>query len=494
MNYDVIVVGGGIAGSYAALSFDPSYRVLIITKESLEESNTYLAQGGIAAVLGKTDRKSYHVHDTLTAGAGICDVQAVQTIVDEAEQNIRNLHKLGVRFDLDRGELALTREGGHSQKRILHIHGDATGRGLVNALIPAVACRENITIRQAFCIDLILEEGACRGIRILDEHNQDCAVRAPALILATGGIGVVYGTTTNARSATGDGLAMAFRAGADITHMEFVQFHPTGFHTTEQRRFLISEAVRGEGALLRNAAGERFMPQYDERAELAPRDVVSRAIFQEMEKTGADHVYLDATVIETEHLLKRFPNIRKRCLEGGLDMVRDWIPVSPCQHYSIGGIRTDTFGQTNIPGLYACGEVSCTGVHGANRLASNSLLEAVVIGKRTADRIQSTLTPAERAEPVVCRDIRIQDVDVSDERRAVQNTMLKYAGIMRTEEGLKQAVANLDDVEEKLRQKAGFSKKVLEAQNILTVGKLIIAHALNRKESIGTHFLLKRRD
>ena len=491
MNYDVIIVGGGIAGCYAALSFDSTVKVLILTKEDFQESNTYLAQGGIAAVIDKDDKTSYHVKDTMVAGAGINDISAVRTIVEEAEQNIHILHELGVNFDEELGEYALTREGGHSRDRILHIDGDATGQGLIRALVPELRHRENISIKKRFCLDLIIEEGKCKGIRVLDQEQNVIEIFAQAVILATGGVGMVYGVTTNATTSTGDGIAVAARAGAEIIDMEFIQFHPTVFYSEERQRFLISEAVRGEGALLRNIHHERFMPSYDERAELAPRDVVSRAILEEMEKTQSKFVYLDATVIPREHLLKRFPTINRKCLEYGIDITKDFIPVAPSQHYCIGGIKTDTYGKTNIDGLYSCGETACTGLHGANRLASNSLLEGVVVGKRTAESIEAHLEKVSYEPEKIAYQRKASNQDYSKDRVRIQNIMLKYAGILRTEAGLIEAERQLAELTREISDRATFSREYFETMNILLVAGLILSHALKRKDSIGTHYMVK---
>ena len=491
MNYDVIIVGGGIAGCYAALSFDSKVKVLILTKEDFQESNTYLAQGGIAAVIDKDDKTSYHVHDTLVAGAGINDISAVRTIVQEAEHNIHILHELGVNFDEESGEYALTREGGHSRDRILHIDGDATGQGLIRALVPELRHRKNIYVKKSFCLDLIVEDQQCKGIRVLDEDQSIIEISAQAVILATGGVGMIYGVTTNATTSTGDGIAVAARAGAEIIDMEFIQFHPTVFFSEDRQRFLISEAMRGEGALLRNINGERFMPSYDDRAELAPRDVVSRAILEELDKTHSKFVYLDATVIPKEHLLKRFPTINRRCLEYGIDITKDYIPVAPSQHYCIGGIKTDTYGRTNIKGLYSCGETACTGLHGANRLASNSLLEGVVVGKRTATSIQSQLLPVHYEKERSTEQRQGPEGDFSEDRVRIQNIMLRYAGILRTEPGLREAEIQLNEIGKEVSARATFSRSYFETMNILLVAQLIIHHALKRKDSIGTHYMMK---
>ncbi len=488
MGYDVIIVGGGIGGSYAALSLDPSLSILILTKDGFEESNTYLAQGGIAAVVDPADRRRWHVRDTLTAGAGICDVRAVKTVVALAEENIHILHELGVEFDTEKGTFALTREGGHSRHRILHIDGDATGRGLVEALVPEVRRRRNIMVEQGFCLDLTMERDRVTGVSLLTPDGRICRLPASAVVLATGGTGQVYLNTTNSRCATGDGIAMASRAGAEVIHMEFIQFHPTVFHGDGRSGFLISEAVRGEGAVLRNHSGDRFMEGQHPLGELAPRDIVSRAMVREMRREHMDHLFLDATGIDREHLLKRFPHIHALCLEKGFDLGRDLVPVAPAQHYCIGGIRTDTRGRSSLPGLYACGEASCTGVHGANRLASNSLLEAVVVGKRIADDISRRVDPGKNSGED-CRTADTADTDTSLIRRELKETMERFAGVVRTPGGLRRAGMILDGLDGALNRIPGVSREKMETANMLITARLIIRQAIARRESVGTHYL-----
>lgn len=487
-SYDIVILGAGVAGLYAALTFRPEYRVLVVSKEDVDVSNSYLAQGGIAAAIGKTDNTRYHLDDTLRVGGGICNVAAVEAMVAEAERSIHDLHRLGVSFDTESGELALTREGGHSRFRILHVDGDATGRGLVQALSLELAKRENIHFLKGFSMSLLMENGGCRGVRVLDDQRE-YRVYAPLTILATGGIGMAYGVTTNAPGATGDGIAMAWEAGAAIFSMEFIQFHPTVFYSEERRRFLISEAVRGEGALLRNQAGERFMPLVDSRAELAPRDVVSRAIDREIQKQNDPFVSLDATVIPAEHLRYRFPNIYARCLEYGKDMCREMIPVSPAQHYCIGGVATDLHGQTTIKHLYAIGESACTGVHGANRLASNSLLEAVVFAKRAAVHIMGSLPPGTGSGPVQRKDrAPAKEPDHTASLQCLQETMWHDAGIVRTERGLQRAQKQIGAIAEALGGDPD-TRATREMHNLLRVSSLIVEAARQRKESIGTHYL-----
>ena len=488
-NYDVVIVGAGVAGLYAALELPRNMKVLILAKERLDISNSYLAQGGIAAAIGKRDKKKYHIRDTMKAGAGINEIEAVETIVNEAENNIDELHELGVAFDKESGEIALTKEGGHSRFRILHIDGDATGKGLVQALLVEVQKRENLELMRAFCEDLIIEDGACAGIKVLGAGGE-AEIRCQRLLIATGGIGAVYGITTNAMGATGDGIAMAKRAGAVIKDMEFVQFHPTVYYTDEKRRFLISEAVRGEGALLRNEKNIRFMPPIDKRAELAPRDVVSRAIYEELKHQELPYVYLDATCIDEDHLLKRFPNIFERCLEYGQDMRRDMIPVSPAQHYGIGGIRTDLLGRTSIKRLYACGESACTGVHGANRLASNSLLEALVFAKRAAGDIQECIECAGTYPPLDWHHVDLEARrDYREDRIALQETMTQEAGIVRTVKGMQKGLKKIKKLREVWEQCNGHNRASLEMRNLIIVSECILEAAIRREKSVGTHFV-----
>ncbi|MDS1029141.1 L-aspartate oxidase [Bacillota bacterium LX-D] len=492
---DVLIVGGGIAGLYAALTLADSLDVTILTKDKIEVSNSYLAQGGIAAAISADDKPEYHLDDTLKVGAGVCDLKAVQVLVNEAEENIHNLHKLGVVFDQDKGKLALTREGGHSKSRILHIDGDATGRGIVRALAKDVWQRKNITVREnSFGVDLIVQNGCCVGVLVL-EDNQVSAYYAKAVILATGGIGMVYGVTTNADTATGDAIGMANRAGVQVVNMEFIQFHPTVFYSKEKRRFLISEALRGEGAILKNLQGERFMQNYDSRGELAPRDVVARAIYYEMKKTATDHVYLDATHLPAEFIPKRFPNIYAKCRQYGLDITTEMIPVSPAQHYCMGGIKTDLYGKTNLPGLYACGETACTGVHGANRLASNSLLEAVVFANRAAQQINEEISQQRiefAKELPAAVNFAAGPSQVSTELTNIQTLMREYAGIVRNDQGLEKCLLALSKIEEKLQSKAVLQQEYFECLNILATAKLIAQQARHRKKSVGAHYLIKR--
>ena len=490
---DVVIVGGGLAGLYAALSLDSSLKIVVFTKHTLEEANSFLAQGGIAAAIDNEDKPEYHLRDTLNAGKEISNLEAINVLVNEAEENIEQLHEFGVEFDRENGKLCLTREGGHSRFRILHIDGDATGKGIMDALIRKVQTRPNISIiENSFCADLIISDNRCVGVKVLMEDSAVCDFYAKAVILAAGGIGMVYGITTNTVAATGDAIAMAKRAGVKITDMEFIQFHPTVFHNLENKRFLISEAVRGEGGILRNINGERFMKRYDERLELAPRDIVARAIFSEMELTKSDHVYIDLSAMGTELIIRRFPNITAKCREYGIDITKEMIPVSPAQHYCMGGIATDLEARTGLAGLYACGETACTGVHGANRLASNSLLEAIVFANRAAKTINSIIHMIEDPKPQAHETIeKISGIscDIEAEKSIIQAAMRKYAGIVRNQIGLKKCLSILDDTEKMLLKKKCVRKEYLECVNILTIAQIITRSALARKKSIGAHYV-----
>ncbi|HEX9059475.1 MAG TPA: L-aspartate oxidase, partial [Clostridia bacterium] len=392
--FDIVIIGSGIAGVYTALQIPLSYNVAILTKESMDTSNSVLAQGGIAVSLDKEDSPQLHFRDTIYAGAGLCDEDSVWVLVNEAASNIENLFKFGVNFDKkDTDELSLTREGAHSKNRIIHA-GDTTGKEVCDKLISEVITHSNVKIKEKiFAIDLLTDNGKCYGVLAYDEtQNKIKAFMSRTVVCATGGFGQIYKNTTNPDVSTGDGLCLAYRAGAKLMDLEFIQFHPTVLHHKDNKSFLISEAVRGEGAVLRNINGDRFMDSYHPLRELAPRDVVSRAIFKEMKKTNSEFVYLDITFKGKEYLENRFPNIYKTCLEYGIDISKDYIPVAPAEHYCMGGIKTDVFGRTGIKGLYACGEAACTGIHGANRLASNSLLEGLVFGHKIGEEIEQSLS------------------------------------------------------------------------------------------------------
>lgn len=486
---DVIVIGAGIAGLFTALRASETASVVMITKKSLLDSNTRYAQGGIAAVISEDDSPEYHLHDTLMAGAGLCDREAVDVLVHEGPLGVEHLIQMGTQFDTENGEYALTKEGAHSQRRILHANGDATGFEIVRALsekaiaTPAIEVWDN-----HFAIDLVTENDVCYGAIVQKSNGERLFLRGKATVLCSGGAGQLYRYTTNPEVATGDGVAMAYRAGATIRDMEFVQFHPTALCYPGAPRFLISEAVRGEGAYLRNIKGERFMEKYDAQLELAPRDIVARAIVSEMEETKSTFVYIDITHESPEMIKHRFPTIYKYCLAYGLDLTTDWIPVAPAMHYLMGGVQTDLNGETNISRLFACGEVSSTGVHGANRLASNSLSEAIVFGKRIVDRI-AMLDDVEQVPDIVYKSERQPHAmqPFVERRLKLQKVMVRYAGLKRQRQGLQRGLEELN------RQRAIFDTELMEREefefaNMLTCALLTTTSALYREESRGGHY------
>ncbi|WP_426333833.1 L-aspartate oxidase [Paenibacillus silvae] len=493
---DVLVIGSGIAGLFTAIKASEQHRVLMITKKSLLESNTRYAQGGIAAVIAEDDSPAYHLQDTLVAGAGLCRSEAVEVLVNEGPEGVRELIRLGTLFDLENGELALTQEGAHSHRRILHANGDATGYEIVRAL--AVEVHEHPVIDvwdEHFVIDLITDQGECIGALVLKEDGSKVFVRAKATVLCSGGAGQLYRYTTNPDVATADGVAMAYRAGAVVRDMEFIQFHPTSLCYPGAPRFLVSEAVRGEGAYLRNVKGERFMEKYHPQLELAPRDIVARAIVSEIELTNSTFVYLDITHEPPEMVKHRFPTIYETCMRYGLDMTSDWIPVAPAAHYMMGGVKTDLSGESSIPRLFACGEVSSTGVHGANRLASNSLSEAIVFGRRIVERIESLPSLA----PSLGRDVKSRSMDnssaeqkkqskpISEKRLSLQKMMVRKVGLRRNGKNLQQALDTLQQELPFLDQSLNYREE-LEYANLLTCAWLVTSGALHREESRGAHY------
>lgn len=487
---DVAVIGAGIAGLYTALQTSEYADVVLISKKGLDDSNTRWAQGGIAAVTAKSDSPALHRQDTLIAGAGLCSYEAVEVLVHEGPDRLKELIAYGTEFDRDeQGHYELTQEGAHSKRRILHANGDATGAEIVRALSARVIEKPNITVLENhFAIDVVTQDGECVGLIVRKPDGELFFLESKATVLATGGAGQLYRYTTNPDIATADGIGMAYRAGACIKDVEFIQFHPTALYYPGAPRFLISEAVRGEGAILRNTNGERFMDKYHPQKELAPRDVVARAIVSEMEKTQSSFVYLDITH-ESEALIKhRFPTIYNFCLQYGLDMVTDWIPVAPACHYIMGGVQTDLNGETTTKRLFACGEASCTGVHGANRLASNSLSEAVVYGHRISECIKKLSELPEVRSFTVSSDRRQhRQFNTREQRVKLQKLMLRHVSVVRHEKGLKKALEELERME-KYYDYQPNEREAFEFLNLLTAAVLTTRAALMREESRGGHF------
>ena len=483
---DFIVIGSGVAGLRASIELARTgARVTILTKDKTSESNTEYAQGGVAVVLSDDDNAELHEEDTLYAGAGLCDVQAVETLVVEGTKYIQELIEWGTEFDREGGRLVFTKEAAHSRRRILHAHGDSTGKEIVRALI-ARAGREKTILLMPFANteSLIVEDGRCVGVRFLDPIlRAPREIFAKAVILCTGGAGQLFLHTTNPPVATGDGMAMAYFAGAEMADMEFIQFHPTALNLDDAPRFLLSEAMRGEGGILRNAAGERFMSRYDEKLELAPRDVVSRSIVAEMRRTGTRAVYLDMTAHTEEFLKNRFPKIYETCKFYDLNIAVDLLPVSPASHYCMGGVRTDLHGRTTVEGLYAAGEVACTGVHGANRLASNSLLEGLVFGARAgasavADSFKFRISSFESKPETL--NLKLETEPATAVRKRVKRAMWERVGILRDADSLRRALREFEQI--------GQSNLGTSSRNFVALAKLAATAALFREESRGGHF------
>lgn len=492
--YDVIIVGGGVAGLYAALNIDQNRSCCLITKESIDISNSWLAQGGIAAAISQGDLPQYHFEDTLTAGAGLVNKEAVKVLVEEGPSDIKTLQSWQVPFDLDEdGDLQITREGGHRRNRIVHAHGDGTGRETIKALVRLVTRRENITFfPNRFLLDVVTTAGAVKGVMVLGLDGRKEILHSANVLLCTGGAGQIYGHTTNPGIATGDGVAAAIRAGAKVRDMEFVQFHPTGLYVAgaKGRSFLISEAVRGEGGILRNEQGEAFMADRHEQKDLAPRDIVARHILEEMKRTGKKHVYLDITSKSKEFLSNRFPTIYGECLNQGIDISRDLIPVCPVQHYMMGGIATDLEGRTNVQGLYACGEAANTGVHGANRLASNSMLECLVFSRRAARVINraTSLKDTRFALEMEPKELLKLDLDALGLKELIRDIMTRDAGAIRNREGMKRALTKIEKIYGTLEAVRLDTKDKAEAYNMCLVAMAILEGAISRRDSVGAHY------
>ena len=490
---DFIVVGAGIAGLRASVELASTGRVVCLAKREVTESNTQYAQGGIAAALSDEDEVRLHLEDTLNAGDGLCNEEAARVLVEEGPPRIEELIEWGAEFDRAGTKIAFTREGAHSRSRVLHAHGDSTGREIGRALYLKAAAQKNIGFHEfEFTTELLLRDGRVAGVRVLDQSGQLHEIYAHAVLLATGGLGQVYSDTTNPAVATGDGVAMAYRAGAEISDMEFVQFHPTALFLKNAPRFLLSEALRGEGAYLRNFELTRFMPHYHEAGELAPRDVVARAIAHELERVNRPDaaVYLDMTHLSSERVRKRFPTIYATCMQYNIDITSELVPVRPAAHYAMGGVRTDLGGQTSLPGLFAAGEVACTGVHGANRLASNSLLEGLVYGARAAQNMRGHLQWGQKSPVASAKGVAAsgngQPPETEKFIQRVQSLMWQNVGVVREGKNLRQVVAELSA----LQPPAGSDRRACEAVNILQAGRLIARSALAREESRGAQYRL----
>lgn len=492
-SFDVIIVGAGIAGLYGALNLNSDFSCCLITKESIDISNSWLAQGGIAAAISEEDLPEYHFNDTIKAGGGLINKEAVRILVEEGPEDIKRLQRWNVPFDLDEeGDLKITREGGHRRRRIVHAHGDGAGRETIKALARLVAKKENITFMpNTFLFDIIIDKNEAKGVIIGDDNKKEF-INGSQVILCTGGSGQIYSHTTNPGIATGDGLGAALRAGVKLNDMEFVQFHPTGLYieNNKGRSFLISEAIRGEGGILKNHSGEAFMDKKHELKDLAPRDIVARYILEEMAKFKSKYVYLDITKKSKEYLSKRFPTIYGECLNQGFDMSRDLIPVCPVQHYMMGGIKTDLYGRTNIKGIYACGEVANTGVHGANRLASNSILECLVFSRRSSLYINN-LNKKEKDDfkfKVWSKEYDKKYLDINKGKNLIKELMTKNAGMVRKKKNMENALLKLEKLGDKLEKSSIKTKEKAELYNMCFVGIEILKGALKRKKNIGAHY------
>jgi L-aspartate oxidase len=489
---DFVVIGAGVAGLRAAIELADAGRVLVLAKKEVTNSNTQYAQGGIAAALSDEDEVSLHLQDTLIAGDGLCNPEAVKTLVEEGPERIEELIAWGTQFDRSGTKLVFGREGAHSRNRILHAQGDSTGREIQRALYAKAQTVKNISVREfEFSTGLQAENGRVTGVTLINEKGLPEEMSCSAVLLATGGMGQLYRNTTNPEVATGDGVAMGFRAGAQVSDMEFVQFHPTALYLKKAPRFLLSEALRGEGAYLRNIEMDRFMAKYHPLGELAPRDVVARAIMHEMEVSRAKDpfVYLDLTHLGAAKIQKRFPRIYATCLEYNIDITEDLIPTRPAAHYAMGGVRTDLNGKASLDGLYAAGEAAATGVHGANRLASNSLLEGLVYGARTGKAMREELkvprksghtqkTSASQNGPV--------DAGLEEVIGQIKDIMWKDAGIVRTKNGMQEAIKKLEELAPRVAHPR--TRRAYEAANLHVAGILVVRSALAREESRGAHY------
>jgi L-aspartate oxidase len=492
---DFLILGAGVAGLRAAIELAQAGQVLVLGKPEIPESSTQMAQQRRAAALSDEEEISFHLQDTLSAGDGLCNLEAAKILVSEAPERIEELIAWGTQFDRQGTKLSFRREGGHSRNRIVDAQGDSTAGEILRGLHAKAKTHPQISIQEfEFSIDLATDAGRVCGVRVIDEHEQLHTIQASAVLLATGGMGQLYVNTTNPTVATGDGVVMACRAGAEITDLEFIQFHPTALYLKSAPRFLLSEALRGEGGHLRNMEMTRFMPKYHPLAELAPRDVVARAIMHEMGRSRAQEpvVYLDLTDIDGGHIQRRFPRIYSTCMQYNIDITTELIPVRPAAHYVMGGVRTDLDGQTTLPGLFAAGEVAGVGVHGANRLASNSLLEGLVFGARAGRKMRDALKrPSAKTSgdsSAVAYSNGPLALPLEASIREIRELMWKHAGIVRDANGLKQAIARLEEVGKTFTYP--HTRRQFEARNLQLAGLLVARSALAREESRGAHYRL----
>jgi L-aspartate oxidase len=495
LSTDFLIIGAGVAGLRAAIELCRHGEVTMVAKGGPQDNNSFYAQGGVAVALSEEDDVDLHFTDTVKAGHQLGSRPATKALVEEGPARIHELIEWGAKFDTIDGQLAFTKEGAHSRHRVLRAGGDATGSEMVRALSAKARGLKNLKwLGNHFGFELLIQDGQCCGAVILDEQKGTCkSILASAVLLVTGGAGQIYARTTNPPNATGDGIAMAFRAGAILEDMEFVQFHPTSLYLPSSPPFLLSEALRGEGGILRNNRCERFMKQYDRNQELAPRDIVSRAIWTEMQKTKARHVYLDVTHLGSTFLKERFPTIYSTCLRYDIDISEEWIPVSPSAHYFMGGVKTNLHGSSNIPGLFVAGEAACSGVHGANRLASNSLLEGLVFGLRAAKAAahHAKTNPPPKSIPQRFRlkpsARKMSEQDVEKLRNSLRRLMWTKVGLIRTADSLQKALDQLQLWSRKL-QAPPFNRTGLETQNMVQVGLSVTEAALWRTNSVGAHY------
>ena len=495
LSTDFLIIGAGVAGLRAAIELCRHGEVTMVAKGGPQDNNSFYAQGGVAVALSEEDDVDLHFTDTVKAGHQLGSRPATKVLVEEGPARIHELIEWGAKFDTIDGQLAFTKEGAHSRHRVLRAGGDATGSEMVRALSVKAQGLPNLKwLGNHFGVELIIQDSRCCGAIVLDEQKgRYKTILASAVLLVTGGAGQIYARTTNPPNATGDGIAMAFRAGAILEDMEFVQFHPTSLYLPSSPPFLLSEALRGEGGILRNNRCERFMKEYDRHLELAPRDIVSRAIWAEMQKTKARHVYLDVTHLGTPFLKERFPTIYSTCLRYDIDISEEWIPVSPSAHYFMGGVKTDLYGASNLAGLFVAGEAACSGVHGANRLASNSLLEGLVFGFRAAKAAANYATVEAPVHPVhfsyrrTSSSRNMSEQDVEKLRNSLRRLMWTKVGLIRTEDSLKKALEQLQQWSRKLHVPP-FNRTGLETQNMVQVGLCVTEAALWRTNSVGAHF------